>query len=224
MAENNENENRDNESSRYSDDSNADAYLFREIIRPPVPGDRLSYKVCMDKPNFQIIDKYFSAIPGLYTYHLPNSVSLFPGDHFDIKIRIQRELLKCKSGYMIPIDIQTGHGGIAYFNNLVGVLKVNASNVIDTELLDSAPPNTIQVNNLLPDMVVFLLTYIATETLIDICSISYSISFDSIKLTTLYSDCCKKYEKCKCSKCRRPSDTIKIHAETIFEITTNLAV
>ncbi len=222
---NNRSVSNDDSCSSYSNDSScsdAEAFLFREIIRPPVPGDGASYKVCMDKPNFNIVNNYFSPISGHYTFHLPNSVSLFAGDAVNIKLRIPRQMLKCKYGFEIPMD----SGATTYFNNLMGVFKLNAANEIDTKVLTVINNNGcyISVNNQSPGWIEFLLTYMTqnNDEYIDICSIAYSISFDSIKLKSLYGSCCKE-KKCK-HKCRKPNDVIKLEADTVFEIVTAVEI
>lgn len=209
--------NRDDDSSysSHSNSSDAEAFLFQEIIRSPIPGDTTSYNVSMDKPYFNIFNKYFSPVPGYYVFDLPNSISLFPDDIINIKIRLPRQMLKCKYGLQIPI-------GSMYFDNLVSGFKINAENRIDTEVLTVVNDNGsyIVVNNQFPAWIEFDLIYQIDTEYTNIHSITYSIGFDSFKLESVYGGCCKD-RKCKCKyKCRRPDDVIKLEVDTVFQITT----
>ena len=198
--------------------SEAEAQMYRELIVPPIDGT-LSYKVCMDKQNFKIANGFFSPVPGIYTFDLPNSISLIQGTNsgFVIKIRIPRQMLTCKYGYEIPMD---GTNTIQFKNPAAG-LKITSSSGIVT-FNANTPFVGFQINNSLPSIVEFFLGFAIEDlpSLIDICSISYNVSFDSVKLKSIYTSCKEHKNK---HKCRHADEKFKLKTETIFETFTSFA-
>ena len=174
----------------------------------------------MDKPNFNIVDKYFSAIPGIYDFDLPNSISITENQLLTIVIRIPRQILKCKYGFEIPITSSQRARAIPNrvgpFSNEVAAIKIKSSNGIDTFTSNFLEESSLdfQVNNSAPGYVEFRLRFDPESNYIDICSLSYSISFDTFKLNTLYSGCCTDHKRKH--KCRHPDDRIKLDVETFL--------
>lgn len=186
--------------SESSCDSFARANLYREIIRPPVPGDQLAYEVKFDKPQFSIVNGYLSVVPRCYEYNLCNSVSLLEGDTITIKVTVPKQILGCNNGYEFPLGVP--------LVNLVGSLKLEADNFNQTVLLTEENVNAqITVSDDI-GWITFTLTYVTEQDIDNLCSLCYSIGFESIKLVTLYSKCnCKKSNCSSCKKnknCRRP--------------------
>lgn len=198
-------------------DSFARADLYREIIRPPVPGDQLAYEVKFDKPQFSIVNGYLSIVPRCYEYNLCNSVSLLEGDTVVIKITVPKQILGCKNGYEFPVGVP--------LVNLVGSIKFEADNANFTVLLSDASiaPNGIVVTDEI-GWVTFTLTYVVQQDLDNLCSLCYSIGFESIKLLSLYHACGCKRSNCnsckKSKKCRRPFESISLESETSLTITS----
>lgn len=201
--------------SESSCESFARADLFKEIVRPPVPGDQLAYEVCFDKPIFSIVDGYLSVVPKCYEYNLCNSVSLLDGDTLTITITVPKQILGCHNGYEFPANVP--------LVNLLGSLKLEADNANVTILL--TPTNPRQLITVTDDIgwITFTLSFVADRDYDNLCSLCYSISFQSIKLVTLYSKCkCNKNDKCSsCKKgrgCRRPYESITLESETSLSI------
>jgi hypothetical protein len=184
--------------------------IYREFIRPPVAGDSLAYEVCMDKPVFNIANGYLSVVPGSYTYDFPNSVTLLADDRIEIILRIPRQILMCKYGYMIPTN--AFKNGPVFF--LTGTIKINASN--DTLIINAI----VDLNNNLPDIVEFSFrSGRLPRTLIDICSITYSFTFLPVKLVPLYVKCHEHRHKCGCG-CRKPVKSVDLEVENVITLVT----
>ncbi len=216
MTKNNNDDSCDNQSSTSSSLSEScdgiNVNVFREMSIPP-ENESLAYKVCMDKPNFNIINQYFSSILEARTINLPNAITLTSNHRFEIIIRIKRQILSCKQGFEIPIDIISDDNRVRYFENGRAMVKLNSSSGIY-----SLNPILI-VNNRFPGYVEFIIRIRNLEMdAIDLCSIDYSFIFDTFKLNTLYTGCCKEHKRKH--KCRRPDSVIKLETETAIVITT----
>jgi len=202
-----------NDSESSSCDSFARADLYRELVRPPVPGDQLAYEVKFDKPQFSVINGYLSVVPRCYEYDLCNSVSLVAGDTVTIKITVPKQILGCHNGYEFPAG--------APLVNLVGSLKLEADNANVTILLGAIGTATISVVDDI-GWITFTIVFVADQNYDNLCSLCYSISFEPIKLVTLYSKCNCKRDKCSsCKKgrgCRHPYESITLESETSLSI------
>lgn len=217
--------NDNNNYSKASDDSSscsdAEVDMYREISFPPngAVGD-LTYKIHMDVPDFNIINNYFTAIPGMYDINLPNAITVANTSvnrTVVFTIRIPRQTLQCKYGFDIPVDTVQDQ----YFTNPRISLMVKSSNRINTFI--SGDPEILQlINNQIPAYVEIIFAFLPQfgDTYVDVCSFSYSISFDAFKLKTLYIDCCEHKHKRK-HKCRHPDDRIKLNIETVLQLSTN---
>jgi hypothetical protein len=199
-------------------DSYARADLYREIIRPPVAGDKLAYEVKFDKPQFNVVNGYLSIVPRSYEYNLCNAVSLLQGDTIEIKVTVPKQILGCKHGYEFPNPL--------VLNNLIASLKLEADNANLSVLLNGTgtPPGIVVQDNI--GWITFTITYVLPQALDNLCSLSYSIDFDSIKLVTLYSSCKKaNCSSCKKNKrCRRPFESITLESETTLSFTAMIVV
>lgn len=79
----------------------------------------------------------------------------------------------------------------------------------------------LSVLNTFPGYVEFIIILRPDINIVDICSIDYSINFDTFKLKTLYSNFCK--ERKRKHKCGCPDDVIKLETETFLEIEKKLS-
>ena len=200
--------------SRNSSDSSCDrdarVDLYKEIVRPPVPGDTLVYDLNFDKPYFSIINGYMTAVPACYEYKLCNSLSLLLGDTLKLSVSVPKQVLGCRDGYEIP-------EGTPIFTNLSGSLKIEAANHCDTLALPNGGNTILAVNNC--GWITFELSVVLPYDYNDVCSICYSICFQGLRLTSLYGKCKKMKCRCKNKKCRKSYEHIKMESKTCLQIT-----
>ena len=143
----------------------------------PAAGKTNAYDINFEKPCFFINNHYITPLLKCYSVVLPNPVSLDANDSLEIKIKIPKNIFGKKYGYSLEGFVNELSN--ANFNSSLRLKSSDGCKDID--IVPSADDYC--------GWLILSMKYTATEKICKLCSISYSLCFDPIKVKALYGQC-----------------------------------
>lgn len=155
-----------------------------QIIRNGTDGGANSFKMHPEKMEFKISNGYLRPILKSYKICLPNSITFRSGDIIKIKLTMPLQIRDYLS------DSEYIISNTSIFTNLLGSLKISGNQEDTYELSNNINNNSNIVAIITGGSVEFILTCELQRAYENVCMISYSINFMSLKLKKV-SGCCK---------------------------------